>query len=463
MKSRIISFILLIMTASAISSCLSDDDTDLVYYDDTAITGFTLSDFKYYVTLKNSQGEDSIITKTGTGSDYPIYIDQTNKRIYNVDSLPVATDMKHLLVSVTAKNSGTVVIKKLTSDSIDIVSSTDSLDLSVPREMIVYSQSGVNNAKYTVNLVAHQQYADSFEWKNIAVVSDIARYKSVKALPFQGKMYVLGKTERISELLCTDLNDGKNWEKKPELTGFSTNATMATDGNTLVIADEGTSYLWDGNTLQCYISYGSNGIDSFYRLAGFCGKELYAISELGGIYVSQDYGTTWKADSTDADKSLLPTDYINACAATTRTNEDISRIIMTGSNEKATSSALVWSKIVEQDSSRDLPWSYQEFNNGNDYRLPNMTDLSMTSYDGKLLVIGGKGRNGAETEPYSSIYLSEDSGITWHTDDTRFTIPAGFEGYGASVTADDKGHLWIIAAGTGQIWRGGINRLIWGK
>ena len=136
---------------------------------------------------------------------------------------------------------------------------------------------------------------------------------------------------------------------------------------------------------------------------------------------------------------------------------------MVGSNAKATSSALVWSKIVEQDSSHDLPWAYQEFSNGNEYKLPNMDNLSMTSYDGKLFAIGGEGRNGASVEPYGNIYVSEDCGITWHTDDPRFVIPAGFDGKGASIVADGKGYLWIVAAGSGQVWRGGINSVIWEK
>ena len=463
MKSKIISFILLILTVSAISSCLNDDSTDLVYYDDTAVTGFSLGDFKYNVTLKNSKGEDSIVTKTGTGSDYKIYIDQASRRIYNVDSLPVATDLKHLLVNVTTKNNGVAAIKRTTSDSIDVVSSTDSLDFSVPREIIVYSHSGVNNAKYTVNIVAHQLYPDSFQWNKIAIDSKIAKYKSVKALPFKGKMYILGSTETSAELLATDLSDGKNWEIVKPATGFSNEATMVTDGNVIVIADLGTTYYWDGEVLRTWIHFGSNGLDTSFSLVGYCGKELFAIAETGGIYVSYDDGCNWKADEIDADKALLPTDCINACSAATRTNKDISRIIMVGSNAKATSSALVWSKIVEQDSSHDLPWAYQEFSNGNEYKLPNMDNLSMTSYDGKLLVIGGEGKNGASVEPYGNIYVSEDCGITWHTDDPRFVIPAGFDGKGASIVADGKGYLWIVAAGSGQVWRGGINSVIWEK
>ena len=470
MKSKIISFILLILTVITISSCLNDDSTDLVYYDDTAITGFSLSDFKYSVTLKNSKGEDSIVTKTGKGSDYKMYIDQANRRIYNVDSLPVATDLKHLLVNVTTKNNGVAAIKRTTSDSIDVVTSTDSLDFSVPREIIVYSHSGVNNAKYTVSIVAHQLYPDSFQWKNIAVDSRIAKYKAVKALPLKGRMYLLGTTETGAELLSTDLSDGKNWEivkpdaglSKPDA-GLSCEATMVTNGNSIVISDLGTIYHWDGTTLICHESSGVNGMIESFRLVGYCGKELFAVAETGGIYVSYDDGFTWKADSTDADKALLPTDDINACSATTRTNKDISRIIMVGSSEKATSSALVWSKIVEQNSSCDLPWAYQEFSKGNRYKLPNMTNLSMTSYDGKLLVIGGEGRNGASVQPYGNIYVSEDCGISWHTDDSRFVIPAGFDGKGASITADGMGYIGIVAASSGQVWRGGINSLIWKK
>lgn len=211
MRSKIIAFALLVITVCSMSSCLNDDNTEVTFYDDTAITSFSLGNFVYNVTLKAKDGKDSIVSRNAVGTNYPVFIDQTNHRIYNVDSLPVATDMKHMLVSAYAKNGGSVLLKKIGSDSLQFFSSTDSLDFSVTRELTVYSQSGLNTAKYTVDLVAHKEYADSFEWKKLAMVEKIAAYKAVKTVAFDNHLYLLGKTESGAELLSTPITDGKNW------------------------------------------------------------------------------------------------------------------------------------------------------------------------------------------------------------------------------------------------------------
>ena len=92
MRSKIIAFALLVITVCSMSSCLNDDNTEVTFYDDTAITSFSLGNFVYNVTLKAKDGKDSIVSRNAVGTNYPVFIDQTNHRIYNVDSLPVATD-----------------------------------------------------------------------------------------------------------------------------------------------------------------------------------------------------------------------------------------------------------------------------------------------------------------------------------------------------------------------------------
>ncbi|MDD7128819.1 MAG: DUF6242 domain-containing protein [Prevotella sp.] len=457
MRSKIIAFAFLVITVCSMSSCLNDDNTEVTFYDDTAITSFSLGNFVYNVTLKAKDGKDSIVSRNAVGTNYPVFIDQTNHRIYNVDSLPVATDMKHMLVSAYAKNGGSVLLKKIGSDSLQFFSSTDSLDFSVTRELTVYSQSGLNTAKYTVDLVAHKEYADSFEWKKLAMVEKIAAYKAVKTVAFDNHLYLLGKTESGAELLSTPITDGKNWADVTSLSAsLSDEASIIASDNSLMVADKGTIY-----TTADGVEWSSSEAQGIKTLVGFCNDEVFALSDGGEMLVSLDGGKVWNIDKIDEDKSLLPALDVNSYATQTLTNKDIARIIMVGARAESDTTAVVWSKIVEQDKAYDMPWSYQEFAAGNGYKLPNMEGLTMTSYNGQLFAIGGKGRNGSSVKAFSNVYISNDCGITWHTDDARFAFPDIFKADNASIVADGKGYIWIIATGSGQVWRGKINKLAW--
>ena len=95
------------------TSCLkSDSDSDVKYYDDTAITSFSLGTVNLYLHTKSKSGEDSVYKTTFAGSAYKFYIDQKTFEIYNPDSLPYGSDAAHLLCTITSKNSGVVVLSK---------------------------------------------------------------------------------------------------------------------------------------------------------------------------------------------------------------------------------------------------------------------------------------------------------------------------------------------------------------
>ena len=82
--------------------------------------------------------------KSTLSNPVTFFIDQYNKKIYNVDSLYADCDLSHVLASIGTKNSGIVVVKSLISDTLFTHSSTDSLDLSKTREIRVYANDGSN-------------------------------------------------------------------------------------------------------------------------------------------------------------------------------------------------------------------------------------------------------------------------------------------------------------------------------
>ena len=202
MKSKISIFALSFATVCMVSSCLGDNDTEYTYYDDTAITGITLGTLNIYGYKKASDGVTNSLYKKGTVTGGSLTIDQYNRTITNAsDSLPVGTDLtKVLFSSITTLNNGIVGIKSLTSDTVSSFSTSDSLDFSKPRDLYVYSSSGQYFRKYTVTIVAHKEYADTFKWSKFDVDNDIKNYKSVKAGIHSNNLIVLGETDNGKEL-----------------------------------------------------------------------------------------------------------------------------------------------------------------------------------------------------------------------------------------------------------------------
>lgn len=160
--------VLLLLTLAGLSSCLKDDDTEVVYYDDTAVTAFTLGSVTRTLHTTSSAGEDSTYTATVTGSLYAFCIDQQQGLIYNVDSLPVGCDVSKVLATITTKNSGHVVLNPRTADgqkdSLVVYSSTDSIDFSEPLELRVYNYSATAYRRYTVDVRVRQQEIDTLVW-----------------------------------------------------------------------------------------------------------------------------------------------------------------------------------------------------------------------------------------------------------------------------------------------------------
>jgi hypothetical protein len=144
---------------------MKSDDNKVTLYSDTAITYFSLGTLNQYLHTKSSQGLDSIYKRTFDGSDYIFSIDQANHRIFNVDSLPYGTDVKHVITYISTMNNATPFLKSLEEEgTLIFYSSSDSIDYSTPREFEVYASDGVTYDTYKVELNVHKEKGDQFIW-----------------------------------------------------------------------------------------------------------------------------------------------------------------------------------------------------------------------------------------------------------------------------------------------------------
>lgn len=461
MRLKIKAIALLLMTVCAMSSCLKSDYDETVTYDDTAITSMTLGTLKCYMHTKSSKGTDSIYTIQVSGSKYPLYIDQNKSEIYNTDSLPKGTDMAHVLLTVNTKNSGLAMLKSLTSDSVGVFNSTDSLDFSVPRNIYVVSQSGFYYRNYKVKIVAHKEAADSFEWKAMASVPAIASFKSIRSVAVGGKVYVLGAKNGTSELLSVGTSGVDTFSAVQMPKALSENATMITDSKQLFVLDKEMIYS-TANGVD-WIEIPAAGIG---KLVGVCAKEMYALSNEGMMMVSLDGGNNWVVDMIDSSASVLPSKDINCIAMSTLVNADVSNAILIGNRDENVFSkdvaTVVWTKIVDDNFANDQPWTYSVIDDKNHFYLPCMKNVSVVTYDKRLLAVGGKGVAGNVQNAFNQMYYSLDCGLTWHKD-TRFSLPTDIseDADVATLAVDEDNYLWLIAAGSGQVWRARLSQLGW--
>ena len=435
MKSKISIFALSFATVCMMSSCLGDnDDTEIVYYDDTAITGLTLGTLTYV---------DSADTINASGCK--LQIDQYSGTITNApDSLPVGTNLKEIkFASVYALNGNVnnVYWKSAVSDSITPFSMKDTLDFSQPRELYVFSSSGNFVKKYTVTIVAHKEIADTLIWNKFDIDNDIKNYTSVKTGICNNSLVVLGKTASGSELKT--FVDGSLKKAR----SFSANATMTTDGNTIYVTDGGVLYssldAKNWNTVSADVK----------SVLGVCGKEMFAMSSANKLMMSLDNGASWKNEDIDDDAKYVPSSDINFVSTAAASNADVKRAFVIGNSSANSKKAEVWSKIVEENTDKDQSWMYQKFNSSNNYYLPKLSNLSVTAYDNNMLAIGGE---------CDKLYYSIDCGICWKEND-KLILPKEFSASTASIAVDNDYFIWIVCTGSGQVWKGRINKMGWDK
>lgn len=147
MIKKFLAFACMALAMFGFSSCLNSDEDEITYYDDTAVTAFSLSAANRYIHTTASDGvTDSVYKTSMTVTGYAFSIDQQQRLIYNTDSLPVGTDANHILATISSKNSGNIVLNlkdKTGQDSLAYYSSTDSIDFTNPVRLRVYNTQGL--------------------------------------------------------------------------------------------------------------------------------------------------------------------------------------------------------------------------------------------------------------------------------------------------------------------------------
>lgn len=418
---------MLLVVAIGVTSCLNSSSSEATLYGEAAITSFNLGNVTRYVN-KTINGKDSLVKTTLSATTYKFTIDQIQHQIYNTDSLPIGTDVSRALCVIGSRNNSTVFFVDKTDENIlRPYSSLDSVDFSTPRKLEVWSSDMKGHTDYTVKVNVHGQDGSLFVWQKMPVSEVLAQLKDVEAHYWAGTMYLEGRMGDMTQI-------------------------YRVDDKGLVMMDEETT----GKLLP----------PGMKRWIGSTSQEVYGLSDDNDLMVSQDGGVTWESDILDDDRHLLPVQDIAFVSYPLyyATNTEYALLVGNRSvgdfpNDKT---AMVWRKIVDNDEyTPEGFWSYLE--PAGDMALPRMAHMSLVAYDDGILAIGGEDiSEGVFSAPYAQFYQSRDDGITWKYNNS-YQLPDGFDENATSVgmAVDDDDYLWLFCGGTGQVWRGRLNKLGW--
>ena len=470
MKIKFLPLIAVFFAATSImTSCLDNDVEQITYTSETSITGFSLGTLHIDRVGKDKDGKDSAYVDTLNCSDYPFTIDQINRTITNKDSLPVGTHIDKVITSITY-DAGMLAYKPKGSDHDTIWTSTDSIDFTDPVEFKVYAYSGVEGKPYTITINVHKQEPDTISWKkfdnNPFSAGNLSEQKAVYA---NGKVYVFGKNGNGTHIEYSDVANDNPTSWTPVA---STPANIDTYSAT---AWAGSIYFLAGtNKLLYKLDVNNNnvtqvGTETFEVLIGGndTKEELYAVINKTSNEVSNSVSYTYKNGvwTEDADPfTQFPAGKPFFSNTTTASyNSNITSTVALCYNQGTTANdttALVFNRM-----SSDNKWEERIQN----LPLPNLENVTMIYYDGKLYAFGGGYK---EIKPFSQFYCSTDNGLCWRPVTECMAFPSEFgtlytthhSNYSCAVTpklenGTSRGNfIWIVWE-DGSICRGRINRL----
>lgn len=452
MKRKFFAFIALITATLSLSSCLSSDETTVEYTHDTAITAFSLGSLDRYT--KTKAGKDTLLKANVTGSDYKFYIDQAQRLIYNVDSLPCGVRDTAILATISSKNSSPILLMDINKpDSVAAYySSSDSINFSKPRFIRVYSSDYSAYAEYKVTVNVHKELPYEFKWHELAQNnSQLAAFSDLKAVACGDYIYVFGKTTEGTKVLKSAINDGSAWSP------IIMNESLSSDAYQSAVALEGKLYISDGGKVYASADAAtwtevSENAD-ITQLIGASSKNLYAYTATG-ISVSKDKGVSWEQEKLDTDADYLPTQNISMNAAGVLSAKNVENVMLMGTRDKALNDtvATTWLRTVDYDVNAEAgQWNYLEIENNKSGKMPWLDQVITCAADTGFVALGSNGK----------WYKSQNAGLTWKQD-KMVVLPAKFATEGRFAFCRDKQHYyWIIR--NGYVWRGRFNIDGWSK
>ena len=446
----------LLAAAFMITSCLDDNEVEVEYSSESSITAFSIDDIETQYT-EEVNGKDTTLTFTVDGDKYPFAIDQGARHIYNVDSLPVGTDVSKVVVSIKSDGIGIFTVAE---DKDSLWSETDSLNFEEPVQFKVMAMSGVYGPIYKVQINVHKQVPDSLQWSHIGNTFDTT-VQAQKAVTLGDYIYIFAQQNNGATITTTHINDGKTWTPLQTLSNVP-NADYSSAmvwGDKLYILGNNDLYSSTDGTNWNKVSTDAKFSKLIANVYSEYNHNLYAIDTNNHFMESED-GLTWEVN--EEIPANFPENHISYATYPLVTNKFIDRILLMGENSIETdTTSTVWTRLTTENSWGDYPTAAYDR-----YYCPKLANISMIHYNNQLYAFGGPGKSFGEDIPaFSQFYESTDQGVTWEPVSRYVFFPAEFTDLynqangNYSYVVDKNDFLWIIWSQSGQVWRGRINKL----
>lgn len=455
---------LLGVLATLTSCTTSDSETILTSH--SYISNVQLGAMKRTVYYINDKGERVPVTTTFKATDVIMSISQRvvpgwdTRFIENKDSLLYGTRLGAVLLDVTYSGSYLEYRSTKTKDEEwHIYSNKDSIDLTFPIQLRVYSNDYQSTTLYTLRVNVHQIESDSMRWTKVATAEDVLNpMERTQAVNLRGEACLLG-AQPDGIYLAKHAADSV-WTK--EVTNLPLTAqfnTLRSTSNALfVTTEEGTLY------------QSTNGVQwqaigqplPQMQLAAVTNERLYVISN-GMLWRSDHAAQQWEQEKVfESDRKSLPSKILAGFAY--ERDNGVQHVVLMGQNDAVSDSAcVVWDKAWDALNPADsTAWLFYEVGAENQSVCPLVEHLQVVNFDKRLYAFGGKALKGwPEWNSMEKALYSLDYGLTWRTE-KMWGLPKSLAGCESLVTAtvDGNNDLWIIAGN--EIWRGRINRLIAG-
>lgn len=413
-----------------LASCKKKDDATVTLYNDAAITGFTLGTLTQY-----TPGTSNVVA-TLTGSNYIMVIDQVESKVYNRDSLPIGTSVSGITCTVTSLNNGAIYVKNTTDDQFLLHSSSTAIDFSQPRIFRIVSSDGSYTRDYTVSLNVKKTAYKTFAWKQKAEVDALKNFTKLRLIAVGVKLYAFGVKDGAVVINKSD-DEGVTWntlttDLTTPLTTTVCENIVVKDGKILVLNNGKLLSTTDGEHWQEVSVVGTPGLK---QLFGTSTKEIFALSDDGGIKASTDGGVNWTTEKIAA-SALLPSAGIACTRFVYAPADSTDYVLMAGNNGTR---SVVWRKISKYGGiNKGGQWVCLAYETTNKNPLPLLTRLSMVCHSGNVLAFG----------PGTTAYQTVDQGITWSANAT-YKLPT--EAY--CVATDSRVRLWAIGT-NGKVYLG---------
>ena len=441
---------ILVALPFVMAGCQAEEET-VEFSDACYMKSFTLGSLKRVVASKTSDGKDTIQTTTFAGSLYPMSIDQKTLVIENKDSLPYGTKVNAVLT--TASFEGLCFWRhEEQKDEADTIwaayDSKDSIDFRKTVKLAVVSNKGTSRRIYTVKVNIHQTNGDSVVWENKGPVNEMADLTACRALNVNDRVLVVGQD--VAGTMVSLTYQDSAWVRT---------ATDYADVDIAGIQD------FRGMLRACAPGLGvltttdgitwaeSNAPNLDYRFVAASQNRIYGLKG-GALYSTTDF-VDWQEEHLDADTAMLPKSDVAGISYTQPNG--MTRVLLAGTLD---TESTVWSKGWSMQSNElATTWCYYTPNAVDKYRLPSLKHLTLLTYDGGVLALGGASHDG-KVKPLERLFLSQDNGVTWKYH-YEMPVDAALKQQAAmasNITAAKVGDhsLWIFV--DNNLWSVRLNR-----